>query len=383
MTGSRSPVRVAVTGIGVFSAFGRGTGPLREAVFAGRQGFRPVTRFDASRFRADTAAHADASPSLAQAFTDAARDAMRDAALPEVPRAGVLLGTQGDWSGLTRFWRDGSADGVAEAVAGSHAHLLAAALGLRGGRRRVYNNGCIAAATALAQGAHLVAGGREPVVLAGGGYLVDAEFFAKFDSGRALSTEGTVRPFSATRSGLLLGDGVAVLVLEPFDAAVERGATPLAVIRGAALTADAYHVCRPHPDGVGLAAAMGDALRMAGTTPSEVGYINAHGTGTQINDPSESAAVRRVFGRTAPPISSTKSCTGHALEGSGALEAVISVLALRHGVLPPTAGYEQPDPDCDLDYVPNDSRPADVRIALSLSAAFGGANAALVFERCP
>jgi 3-oxoacyl-[acyl-carrier-protein] synthase II len=183
--------------------------------------------------------------------------------------------------------------------------------------------------------------------------------------------------------GLLQGDGVAVLVLESVRHAQERGADILGKVAGWGMAADAHHVIQPHPRGEGMAAAAGAAIRRAGIAPEQIGYVNAHGTGTPLNDVAETAALHRIFGEHAPrvPVSSTKSGTGHMLEATGAVEAVITLLALREGLLPPTLGYQEPDPDCDLDYVPNAARPADITHALSLNAAFGGVNAALVLER--
>ncbi|GAB1690770.1 beta-ketoacyl-[acyl-carrier-protein] synthase family protein [Krasilnikovia sp. M28-CT-15] len=372
---------VAISGFGVWSAFGRGPGPLLDHVFQGKANFRTVDRFDVTRFRSHHAAQATDAPTMAQAFADAAQDAVAMAELSLPGRAGVLLGTQGDWSGLTSYWRTGELRGLPAATAGHHPAGLAAALALGPGRRRAFVNGCIAATTAIIQAAQLIAYGREQVVFAGGGYLVDEEFFAKFDSGHALTTASVVRPFSRDRSGLLLGDGLAVLILEPLHQVLDRGARPLAVISGWGLASDAYHVCRPHPDGRGMALAISRALERAGAAAADIDYVNAHGTGTPANDPAESRAIRHVFGAQPPPVSSTKSTTGHALEGSGALEAVISVLALTHGLLPPTAGFTEVDPDCAVDCVPNAPRQIAVRQVVSLSAAFGGANAALVLRR--
>ncbi|WP_433616664.1 beta-ketoacyl-[acyl-carrier-protein] synthase family protein [Dactylosporangium sp. CA-139114] len=356
---------------------------MGAALFAGSAGFRPIQRFDVTRFRAHYAA-VGAEPttaSLADTFVRVARDAIGMAGLDPTVRAAVLLGTQGDWTGLTRYWRSGAVDGLPAATAAFHAAEIAGRLGIAAGRRRAFIHGCVAATTAIIHGCQLIAAGREQVVLAGGGYLVEEEFFAKFDSGHALSTGDALRPFSVGRSGLLLGDGVGVLVLEPADAVRARGGQPLAVVAGWGQASDAHHVCRPHPDGAGLARAMTAAMARAGASGPDIDYVNAHGTGTPVNDPAETAALRSVFGDAMPPVTSTKSMTGHALEGSGALEAVISLLALRHGVIPPTAGFLGPDPDCALDCVPNEARPADLRQVMSVSAAFGGVNAALVLRR--
>ncbi|WP_305783545.1 beta-ketoacyl-[acyl-carrier-protein] synthase family protein [Symbioplanes lichenis] len=374
-------VEVAVSGFGVFSAFGSGSSSLAGGVLSGRHGFSEIKRFDATRFRARYGGvSADAGP-LADTFVEVAHEAVAMAGIDQAGPAAVLLGTQGDWTGLTRYWRHGETAGLRAATAAHHAQFIAGELGLGGERRRAFTNGCVAATTAIIQGCQLIAAGRERTVLAGGGYLVDEEFFAKFDSGRALTTASVVRPFSKGRTGLLLGDGVGVLVLEPAAAVRARGAEPLAIVAGWGQASDAYHVCRPHPDGAGMARAMTLAMGRAGASAADIDYVNAHGTGTPVNDPAETAALRAVFGDALPPVSSTKSMTGHALEGSGALEAVISMLALRDGVIPPTAGFLEPDADCVLDCVPNRPRPADLRQVMSVSAAFGGVNAALVLRR--
>jgi 3-oxoacyl-[acyl-carrier-protein] synthase II len=260
------------------------------------------------------------------------------------------------------------------------AAALGQALGVKG-PRIAFTNACVASATAVAHGCRLIASGRAETVVCAGAYLVEEENLAKFGSGFALSGEGTMRPFSADRSGLLLGDGAGAVVLESAAGARRRGARALAALTGWGAASDAHHVARPHPRGAGLAAAAARALRVAGGP--RVDYVNAHGTATRHNDPAETLGVRTVLGTGADrvPVSSTKSTTGHLLEASGVVELVITLLAVRDGVLPPTAGFTGPDPLCDLDYVPNRPRRADIRTAVSLNAAFGGANTALVVER--
>ena len=193
----------------------------------------------------------------------------------------------------------------------------------------------------------------------------------------------TCRPFSADRSGLVLGEGGAMLVMEPLDAALARGATPLAEIVGFGMSSDASHLTQP--TSVGAAKAMRNAMRDSGLAVEQFGYINAHGTGTQANDMTETAAIRTAFGERAGKIaiSSTKSMHGHALGAAGAVEAVASVMTLRNGVLPPTANYTTPDPLCDLDVIPNEARVGQVEACLSNSFAFGGLNAVLAFKAYP
>ncbi|MGX1564743.1 beta-ketoacyl-[acyl-carrier-protein] synthase family protein [Streptomyces sp. NPDC055506] len=277
----------------------------------------------------------------------------------------------------------GAAARYADAVPARLAELLAGQLGLTG-PRLTFTNACVASAAAIIHACRLISSGRIDVVVCAGGYLVEEETFGKFDSGRALSRDGMVRPFSADRSGLLLGDGVAAVVLESAEHARRRGARPLASVVGWGAATDAHHIAQPHPEGAGLARAARQALRLAGDPDgAALGYVNAHGTGTRYNDGAETRGLRAALGKRADsiPVSSTKSTTGHLLEAAGIVEFVITTLALTDGVLPPTAGFTRPDPECDLDYVPNRPRRADPRRALTINAAFGGANTALVLER--
>ncbi|GAA3808582.1 beta-ketoacyl-[acyl-carrier-protein] synthase family protein [Streptomyces phyllanthi] len=272
---------------------------------------------------------------------------------------------------------------VADAVPAYLTELLAGRLGLTG-PRLTFTNACVASAAAIIHACRLISSGRIDVAVCAGGYLVEEETFGKFDSGRALSRDGMVRPFSADRSGLLLGDGVAAVVLESAEHARRRGARPLTTVVGWGAATDAHHIAQPHPEGAGLARAARQALRLAGDPDAAaLGYVNAHGTGTKYNDGAETRGLRAVFPERAEavPVSSTKSTTGHLLEAAGVVEFLITMLALTDGVLPPTAGFTRPDPECDLDCVPNRPRQADVRRALTVNAAFGGANTALVLER--
>ncbi|MFI0774464.1 beta-ketoacyl synthase N-terminal-like domain-containing protein [Streptomyces sp. NPDC021212] len=276
--------------------------------------------------------------------------------------------------------RAAGADRAVETVPAWQAEALGDALGVHG-TRLAFTNACVASASAVAHGCRLIASGRADIVICAGAYLVEEENLAKFGSGFALSRDGMVRPFCADRSGLLLGDGAAAVVLESADSARRRGARVLGALTGWGVASDAHHIARPHPEGTGLVTAARRALRRAGSP--RIDYVNAHGTATKSNDPAETRGLHTLFGADAPhvPVSSTKSTTGHLLEASGVVELVITLLALRDGVLPPTAGFTEPDPHCDLDYVPNRPRKADIRHALTVNAAFGGANSALVLER--
>jgi 3-oxoacyl-[acyl-carrier-protein] synthase II len=381
---------VVVTGFGVRTAFGTGADAIRDGVFGGHPAFAPITRFDTTGYRTNTAATNGEPAPLREVLYDCAEAAIAMSGPPVSDgETAVLVGTAGDFTGLTRFWRENGDDlpghgtpDVADTVPARQAELLASRLGFRG-PRMAFTNACVASASAITYACGLIASGRVSSALCAGGYLVEEENLAKFDSGFALSGKGEVRPFSADRSGLLLGDGAAAVLLESSDHARRRGARALGAVTGWGAASDAYHVARPHPEGAGLAAAVGRALRRAGGTGTRIDYVNAHGTATKHNDPAETRGLRAVFGSGADavPVSSTKGTTGHLLEASGVVEFVITLLALTDGVLPPTAGFTEPDPDCDLDYVPNRPRRASPRRALTVNAAFGGANTALVLER--
>ncbi|MDX3638248.1 beta-ketoacyl-[acyl-carrier-protein] synthase family protein [Streptomyces sp. MB09-02B] len=406
---------VTVTGFGVRTAFGVGADALRRGVFAGVPSFAPTTRFDTGPYRTPMAGAAPDGPdavehwALRPALARCGREALDMAGLPKGTEAAVLLGIAGDCTSITRYWREAAAPGadaghvvpgdeapgapgapgapdaatLADAVPAHLAESLAGGLGLTG-PRLTFTNACVASAAAIIHACRLISGGRIDVAVCAGGYLVEEETFGKFDSGRALSRDGTVRPFSADRTGLLLGDGVAAVVLESAEHARRRGARPLAGVVGWGAATDAHHIAQPHPDGVGLTRATLQALRMAGDPEGAgLGYVNAHGTGTKYNDGAETRGLRAALRERAEsiPVSSTKSTTGHLLEAAGVVEFVITMLALTEGVLPPTANFTRADPECDLDYVPNSPRRADLRRALTINAAFGGANTALVLER--
>ncbi|WP_344137524.1 beta-ketoacyl synthase N-terminal-like domain-containing protein, partial [Luedemannella flava] len=244
---------------------------------------------------------------------------------------------------------------------------------------RAYTSACVAASTAVADVAAMLALGHAQRVVVAGGYLVEADQFAVFDAGRAMARDGRVRPFSAGRGGLLLGDGVAAMVLETPAAAARRGAPVLGHVTGWGRAGDAYHVCQPRPDGAGLARAIGAALARAGVGADAVGYVDAHGAGTAAGGDAKAAALAAALGDRAAtvPVSSTKSLHGQALEASGLVELIVTILALRAGALPVNSGYLGPDPQCPLTVV---TEPAgtDATHALSLNSAFGGANTALL-----
>ncbi|MFJ6378864.1 beta-ketoacyl synthase N-terminal-like domain-containing protein [Kitasatospora sp. NPDC092039] len=376
-TGSGPPGRAAgrpvLTGAGVLSAAGRGLGALTEATAHGKSLFGPVTRFDVSARRTTRAAlFPDTGPParrhpLAGAVLDAIGQACRQAGLTAAEGAGlpVLLALHSD--GHTRATADAVAAGV-RADWGAP------------GVTRVYNGACVAAATAVADAGALVAAGRHERVLVAAGHLVEPGVFAVFDAGRALARDGEVRPFSAGRTGTLLADAAAAVLVESAPAAERRGAPALARLAGWGRAGDAHHVCRPEPEGDGAARAIGAALARAGVDPAEVGYVNANGTGSTLADRAEARALRRVFGAHTDrlPVSSSKSVHGHALEASALLELVVTVGALGTGLLPVNAGWLGPDQDLALDLVLDGPRAARPSYVLSLNSAFGGANTALL-----
>jgi 3-oxoacyl-(acyl-carrier-protein) synthase len=363
---------VAITGMAAVSAFGRGTEALLSAALTGRSGFGPVTRFDVSRRRVKVAATLPDSAGLLDELIGTVDEACADAGLTSAQRRDVplLLAVHGD-PAIGRAPApqrcSHSAAALAETVAGKCG--LAPAV-------RAYTSACVAASTAVADAAAMIRRGRAERVVVAAGYLVEPDQFALFDAGRALATDGTVRPFSAGRTGLLLGDGVGAVVLSSPAAA---GPAIRCGVAGWARTGDGYHVVQPSPDGAGLARAIRTALDRAGVAAEELGYVNAHGSGTAQSDAAEAAALRAALGPLASrvPVSSTKSVHGQALEASSLLELIVTALALERGRLPVNAGFLEADPECPLNLVLA-ARRETVHYALSLNAAFGGANTALL-----
>jgi 3-oxoacyl-[acyl-carrier-protein] synthase II len=386
-------------------------------MLAGRSGIGPITLFDSDGYRTRIAGevsgwepekHFDKREvrrldRFAQFFLVAVRQAMDQAALsyeetdPEATRAGVVVGAGFGGMGsfideivtLTERGPDRvSPTGVPRIIPNMAAGLASIEHNLLGPVTCVVT-ACSASANAIGDGAELIRRGAADVVVAGGSEATITSFgIATFAQARALSSRNdepqrASRPFDADRDGFVMGEGGAALILEELDHALERGAPVLAELTGYGMSADAYHITLPRPGGSGAARAMVSAMEDAGLTPSDIGYINAHGTSTEANDATETAAIRIAMGELADsiPVSSTKSMTGHILGGAGAVEAVASIMALRDQVLPPTINHEFPDPECDLDYVPNVKREASFEHALSNSFGFGGHNVSLVFSK--
>ena len=359
---------VRVTGAAATSAFGRGLDALCAGVFAGRPAFRPVDRFPVDERRVKVGATLPDAADLATELTAVIGAACDRAGLDAVARARTpLLLAVHESPGLGRH--------AVPRPAGAYAAQVAEACGLAAAAR-AYTSACVAGTSALADAAAMIRAGHADRVVVAAGYLLESDQFALFDAGRALAKDGVVRPFSTGRTGMVLGDALAALVVE--STSVAERAEPLGFIEGWGRAGDAYHVCQPKPDGDGLARAIEAALRRACLAPEHVGYVNAHGTGTPASDAAEAAALSRVFGAVRPPVSSTKSMLGHALEASGLLEIVITLAVLAEGRAPVNANYLGPDDDCDLDVVLDEPRTIAGRHALSINTAFGGANTAIL-----
>jgi 3-oxoacyl-[acyl-carrier-protein] synthase II len=409
--------RVVVTGMGAITPVGIGVEAFWAGLLAGQSGGGPITLFDASQHRTRIAAEvSDYDPEdhfearelrridrYTQFFLVAVREALAHAGLeyeqgdPAADRAGVVVGA--GFGGMQSFIDEidllrergpgrVTPTGVPKIIPNIAAGMASIEHNLLGPVTCVVT-ACSASANAIGDGAELIRRGAAEVVVAGGSEAAITDFgVASFGQARALSTRNddptrASRPFDKDRDGFLMGEGGAALVLEERDQAIARGAEVLAEVTGYGMSADAYHITLPRPGGHGAARAMTLALEDAGIGPEDVGYINAHGTSTEANDATETAAIHLSFGETARqvPVSSTKSMTGHVLGGAGAVEAIACIQAIRHGVLPPTINYETPDPECDLDYVPNEAREADVAHAVSNSFGFGGHNVSLVLTR--
>ncbi|WP_433319778.1 beta-ketoacyl-[acyl-carrier-protein] synthase family protein [Micromonospora sp. CA-269861] len=357
-----------LTGMYAVSALGRGADAQLAGVLAGVPAFGPVGRFDTTARRVTVAATLPEVGTLPDELAAAVDAACEAAGLDRAQRAGcaLLLAVHG-----------GAALGAGPTPA-VLAGQLAARCGLSG-HTRVYTSACVSASTAVADAAARITRGDVERVVVAAGYLVESDQFALFDAGRALAVDGAVRPFSAGRRGLLLGDGVAAVVLES-STGRRRGVDPAATVAGWGRAGDAFHPCQPEPGGTGLSRAVGGALRRAGLPPRAVGYVNANATGTAQSDAAEAVALRRALGGHGAqvPVSSTKSLHGHALEASGLLELVVTVLALRHGHLPVNAGWLAPDETCPVNVITDRPQQTDATHALTLNAAFGGANTALL-----
>jgi len=406
--------RVAVTGLGTVTPIGNDRRSTWEAAVAGRSGIDFIESFDASAYPVRIAAEvkgfdpaAVVGPKEARRLdrnvvlaVAAAEEAVADAALNaayEPSRVGVLFGTAiGGVTGIAEqhdLLRERGADRVSpyfipSVLVDAASGQIALQLGVRGPNYAPVS-ACATGSTAVGEAAELIRRGDADAVLAGGGEAcLHPLILAGFCAMRGLAVEDehpprASRPFDATRAGFVMGEGAAVLVLEELEAARARGAQIYAEMLGYGASNDAYHLAVPDPEATGVAEMMRAALDRAGIEPEQVGYINAHGTSTPLGDAAETRAIKEVFGDHAYrlAVSSTKSVMGHCFGAAGAIEAMMCVLALHDGVLPPTMNYERPDPECDLDYVPNEARRKQVEVALSNAMGLGGHNGCVLFGR--
>ena len=405
--------RIAVTGIGPVTPVGTGVEEFWAGLTSGRSGGGPITRFDTTDFKSKVAAEvkdfdiarylpaarARRMDRFAQMAYAAAALALEDAGMkatdPDPARVGMVIGSGIGGIGLweeehTQMLKRGprfvSPSLIAMMIPNAAAGSLAIEFGFTGPNECTVT-ACASSGHAIARAMEYIRTGAADVVLVGGAEsCISPMSVASFCAARALTTRNddpthASRPFEAGRDGFLIGEAATVLVFESMQHAEGRGARILAEAVGYGLSSDAYHMVAPHPDGAGATAAMTAAMADAQIAPGEVGYINAHATSTSLGDASEARAVRKVFGSSPPPTSATKSMTGHLLGAAGATEAAACVLAITRGVLPPTTNYDVPDPECDLDVVPNHSRQAKVDVAMSNSFGFGGHNVSVVFSR--
>ncbi len=407
--------RVVVTGVGLVCGCGIGTDEVWRNLLAGKSGVGPITHFDATAFDCRIAGEVrNFDPlnwvekkevkkmgrfiQLALAASDFAMRMSELSITPELaPAAGVYIGSGiGGFDVIerehTKYMQGGPGKISPFFIPASIVNLASGHVSIRYGAKGPNS----ATATACSAGAHAIGDAYKiiqrndaEVMIAGGAEAaITPMSVGGFAAMRALSTrndepERASRPFDAQRDGFVIGEGAGVLILESLEFAQRRGAKILAEIVGYGMSGDAYHITQPAEGGDGGYRVTLAALKDGKISPAEVSYVNAHGTSTPIGDAIETTALTRVFGENAKkvPISSTKSMTGHLLGGAGGLEAGISVLALRDQILPPTINYETPDPECDLDYVPNHARKAEAVYALSNSFGFGGTNASLLFKR--
>ncbi len=407
--------RVVVTGVGLVSACGLGTEESWASLLAGRSGISTITHFDATAFDCRIAGEVKNFDPLnwlekkeikktgrfIQIALAAADFAMKMSALQIgadiADRAGVYIASGiGGFDVIERehekLLKGGPGRISPFFIPGTIVNLASGHVSIRYGARGPNS----ATATACSAGAHAIGdsfkiiqrGDADVMICGGSEAAITPMSIGGFAAMKALSTrneepERASRPFDADRDGFIVGEGAGILILETLDHAIHRGARIIAEVAGYGMSGDAYHITQPSENGDGANRVMRAAMRDAKIEPQQVGYINAHGTSTPLGDSIETRAMKSAFGEHAAKVavSSTKSMTGHLLGGAGGLEAGISVLALRDQILPPTINYETPDPTCDLDYIPNKARKAEVEYVLSNSFGFGGTNAALIFKR--
>ena len=392
--------RVVVSGLGVVSPYGVGAKTFWAGLATGECTIRPLTVIDTEGFRSRIAAEvpADVLPGIGvssrrsradRIALAAAREALAEADLAPRDRAemGLFVGAVGggmlegeEWYCEEKSGRPSSRIRALRSILPvSHAETLAWRLRL-GGPRETVVMACASGAASIALGADVIRSGATPLVLAGGVDAITHICFMGFNALKLLDPE-PCRPFDRGRRGMSIGEGAAFLVLEDADHCRARGARVLGELLGAGMTTDAHHVTAPHPDGEGMIRAMVDALAASGRAPADVGYVNAHGTGTPQNDRVEALALVRVFGEGRVLVSSTKSLIGHTMAAAGSMEAAATLLSLQHGLIPPTVSLRDPDPEVPFDCVPGTARSVELGAAVSNSFGFGGQNVSLVFGR--
>ena len=407
--------RVVVTGLGLITSLGNDLASSWEAMCQGKSGVSEITSFDTSQYRVHFAAQVkDFDPTLYMDRKEARRnDPYEQLAIASSKQALAHAGLQitaenGDDIGVYI----GSGIGglvtlhdqfevlhfkgpdrispffINMMIVDGAPGIVSILTGAKGPNFAIVS-ACATSANTIGEAWETIRRGDARAMIAGGAEkCITPIAMASFDNMHAISRrnddpQGASRPFDATRNGFVMGEGAGILILEDLDFAKARGANILAELVGYGSTGDAYHVTEPAPEGAGLVRAMRRALQKAGLRPDQVDYINAHGTSTPYNDRTETQAIKACFGDHAYrlAISSTKSMTGHTLGAAGGVEAVVCVMAIQTGIIPPTINLHHPDPDCDLDYVPNEARQAAVNVAMTNSMGFGGHNACLIFKR--
>ncbi|MCS7149159.1 MAG: beta-ketoacyl-ACP synthase II [Caldimicrobium sp.] len=406
--------RVVITGLGAISPLGIGVDETWRGIIEGKSGITKITKFDASNLPSQIAGEVknfkpeefmsaklvSRVDTFIQYAIAATEMALSDAGLPKEDLgedAGVIIGVgMGGVGQVENYTRVLDTKGykrvtpffIPMIIPNMAAGQIAILYGAKGPNMAVCT-ACAAGNHAIGEAFRLLREGLAKIMICGGTEaLITPLTVAGFSVMKALSTkndepERASRPFDAKRDGFVIAEGCGILILEELEHAQKRGAKIYAELLGYGANSDAYHMTAPSPEGEGAAKCMELALKSANIKPEEVDYINAHGTSTPLNDAAETQAIKKVFGGHAYKlmISSTKSMTGHLLGGAGGLEAVLTVKALETGIIPPTINYEEPDPTCDLDYVPNEARRAPIKIALSNAFGFGGTNACLLFKK--
>jgi 3-oxoacyl-[acyl-carrier-protein] synthase II len=407
--------RVVVTGLGLVSPLGTGVEKNWQALVEGRSGIRKISRFAADGFASRIAGEVPDFKAedyieakeikkmdlFIQYALGAATLAMNDSGLKideqTAEGVGVIIGVGLCGIETIENTKEALLNGGPRKISPFFipkviSNLAPGHVAIRYGAKGVNwtpTSACASGTHAIGEAFHLIRRGVQDAVIAGGAEATITPLsVGGFAAMKALSTrndepELASRPFDKERDGFVIGEGSGILILEEREQALKRGAKIYAEVIGYAANGDAHHMTAPSPEGEGAARCMRLALKDAGITPSDVDYINAHGTSTEYNDANETTAIKAVFGEQAAKlaVSSTKSMTGHLLGAAGAVEGVYSTLALHHGVIPPTINYQNPDPACDLDYVPNKARKANINVALSNSFGFGGTNGCVIFRR--